>query len=542
MKNFLLRRFYSRSLSFRLYLLIIPTTILAIALYGYLSARVARRMLDAQVEKSTMEIATELAADLAGNNAPKGPDRLHHWLEEWVEANFFITRIDLFEVSGTLKRIDSTSGSSTPSVFVDESIAVKQSKVQVVNEYRGTERLLKVIAPFVDPSSGKAGCVSVTSSLRQSDLFVETHDRIALVLVPAFVMVLILMLHFLFTRVMTRRIDQLSHAMTAARNGNLKMRVPELYEDELGIIGRRFNDTMDDIEAAWRERDRLVEELKSFNIHLQEKIDDATQEISSANAQLLKVNEDLLESQRLLTQYERMAVAGQLAASFAHEIGSPLSAISTHLELLLEDARGHAESKRRIQLIQDQLSRITRFVEDLLSETRLAAEVRNPIQVNDVLKQTLLFLEQHLKKHRIKIEADLIAGLPQIIADGHQLQQVFLNLFNNACDAMPEGGTIRIVTGVETGREGRESVLVTISDTGCGIAQEKQADIFEPFFTTKDLRRGSGLGLSIVARIVRQHNGTIEFQSTPNVGTTFKLRFPALPVPAARIMVVGAEG
>ena len=126
------------------------------------------------------------------------------------------------------------------------------------------------------------------------------------------------------------------------------------------------------------------------------------------------------------------------------------------------------------------------------------------------------------------MESRLQPDLPEIEANGQQLQQVFLNLLNNAADAMPDGGTIRVETGTETDAGGRDTAWATVSDSGVGMSEEEQKRIFEPFFSTKDFRRGTGLGLSIAARIIRQHEGTIELESEPGKGTTFKICFPAL--------------
>jgi signal transduction histidine kinase len=178
--------------------------------------------------------------------------------------------------------------------------------------------------------------------------------------------------------------------------------------------------------------------------------------------------------------------------------------------------------------VQEQIGRITGFVEEMLAETRASTQAKSPLQLNQVLKQILLFLEQHLARHRVKVEAILASDLPEIEANAHQLQQVFLNLLNNACDAMPEGGTVRLTTSAERGPGDQQFVTVSVADTGVGIPVDRQAHIFEPFFTTKDLRRGTGLGLSITARIVREHNGSIRLSSAPEAGTTFTIRFPAV--------------
>ncbi len=534
----LLKYFNSRSLSLRLYALIIPTTVLAIGLFGTLNTRVISHIVDTQVEQSTREIALKLAADIAANSVPSDPARLHSWLEELTETNSFISRIDIFvRTEKELKRTATTSAASTPPLTVDESVAVEQARTQVVLQYREKERLVKVIAPVLGPI-GATGCVSVTGSLNQSDLFVRVQNRTALILVPAVVLVLILMLHNSFTRVLTSRIGRLSHAMTEAGTGNLRVRAPVEREDELGLIAARYNETMDEIERASRERDRLLEELQHFNVNLQEKVHEATQELSTANERLRQVNQELIEAQRTASKYERMAVAGQLAATFAHEIGSPLSAMSTHLQLLAEDAECSADSKRRIGLIQDQVHRITSFVEELLTETRAAARTAVAIDINEVLRHVLGFVEEHLTRRRVHVSLRLGEDLPKIIADAQQLQQVFLNLLNNAGDAMPDGGTIRIITEVEDPFVTPPYVVASVGDTGDGIPEEKQVHIFEPFFTTKDLKRGTGLGLSIAARIIRQYGGTIRFESTKGAGTTFFVRLPAacpLPVSAAGV-------
>lgn len=530
------RRFLNtRSISFRLYLIVIPATILAILLISYVDSRVAATVLENKVRNDTITIAENLAYDLARLQQPLSAEAMHPRLTELVETNPYITRIEVFSFfDGGVTMIDTTSSASPPS-YIDEETAIEQGKPLLTQEYQDRRRALKVIIPFRRSGGIVNGCVSITSSLEQSDLVIEVYDRIDLFLIPISVLALVLLLHHLFTRVLTGRIRRLGWAMTQARGGALEKRAQVERRDELGIIAQVFNETMAEIEGASKERDRLLEEQKTFNALLQDKVRDATHELSAANFQLRQANQDLIETQNRLTRYERMAVAGQMAAAFAHEVGSPLSAISTHLELMNEESGCGEEAQRRVRLIQEQVNRITGFVEELLSETRAAVHAISKVQLNDILSQLLLFLAQHLERHQIRIETALHPGLPQIEANPQELQQVFLNLLNNAAEAMPGGGTIRVVTRQERDANERDLVVAAISDTGIGIPPEEQRQIFEPFFTTKELRRGTGLGLSIAARIVRQHAGTIELESTPGAGTTFTIRFPAVraeaPVP-----------
>ncbi len=397
----------------------------------------------------------------------------------------------------------------------------------MLHQYQEGERLVKVIVPIVETSPRQVrGCVSLVSTLRQSDLLREVHYEIALFLIPAAVAVLIVMLHLMFTRAVTRRIDRVVGAMTRARAGELQHRVAVDARDEIGTVAQGFNDMMDEIERTSADRARLLQEQKNFNLELQERVREATRDLSAANDRLSQLNEDLVETQRRLTQAERTALAGYMAATFAHEIGSPLSAMSTQLQLMAEDPVATPDMARRIDLVQQQLSRITWYVEELLSETRAPGQARGLVQINDILRQLLLFLEHHLARRGVSLETDFGAGLFPVDANAQQLQQVFLNVLNNAGDALPDGGKIVVKTRLENAGDSGRQVVVSISDNGIGIPLEKQARIFEPFFSTKDLRRGTGLGLTIAAKIIRQHHGRIEVQSVPGQGTTLTIRLP----------------
>jgi signal transduction histidine kinase len=525
-----LRRYVdTRSISFRLYLIIIPATVLSILLISYVDSSIAARLLEDKVTRNTTTLANQLAADLSREQTPLPAEILGQWLRQLLETNAFATRIEVFKLeNGILTRISTTSSSMTQPTTIDELIAVQQSQTAILHPYNDRERTLKVIVPYQNPFALITGCVSVSSSLRQADDILEVHQRIDIFLITASVLLLVVLLHYLFVRGLTGRIGRLGQAMTEARSGALEKRAPVDRHDELGVIAQLFNETMEEIERASRERDRLLEEQKDFNARLRARVQEATQELSSANLRLSQANQDLIDTQRRLTRYERMAVAGQMAAAFAHEVGSPLSAISTHLELMAEERSCSEETRRRIRLIQEQLNRITGFVEELLAETRAAAQAFGRVRLNDILQQLVTFLGQHFERHRIVLESRLQPDLPEIEANGQQLQQVFLNLLNNAADAMPNGGTIRVDTGTEADAGGRKMTWATVSDSGVGISHEEQKRIFEPFFSTKDFRRGTGLGLSIAARIIRQHEGTIGLESEPGKGTTFKICFPAL--------------
>jgi len=534
--------FWVRSIAFRLHLFIVTTIVSTVLLVSYLDSRVSIRLIDSEIERNAKLTTSQLADDLSRVDAPAEPATIQAWLRRSMESESYIARIDVYRLSGgNVARFVTTSSSQTQPFAAAEAAAIRDSRALTIPGFQERERYLKIIVPFTD-SSGIKSCISLIASLRQSELVGTIHTRIAYFLVPGSVLLTMVLLHFLFTKLLIRRFDRLIAAMNEASRGNLEIRAPVEHEDEIGIIARRYNEMMKQIELASRERDRLLDEQKTFNTQLQERVAEATREVSDTNQTLRQVNEDLLDTQRRLTRAERAAVVGQMAATFAHEIGSPLSAISTHLELMSEDKTISEDTRRRLNLIGDQVSRITSFVEELLSETRASLQTRSLVQLNRILQQLLLFLEQHLERQRVKVETRFSPDLPEIEANPQQLQQVFLNLLNNACDAMPSGGTVLVETFSGSDPDGHY-VVASVKDNGSGIPEEKQARIFEPFFTTKELHRGTGLGLSIAAKIIRQHQGEIELHSVPGEGTTFTIRFRVpVSLPTASHQALGGKG
>jgi hypothetical protein len=221
---------------------------------------------------------------------------------------------------------------------------------------------------------------------------------------------------------------------------------------------------------------------------------------------------------------EKMASIGLLAAGVAHEVNTPLTGISSFTQMLMEGADRHDPRTRLLEKIEQQTFRAAKIVNGLLALSRTAAPGtgdRTPVDVNVVVTDVLALLEHQFETHRIKARRDLSAQPALVLGMEHKLQQVFLNLFLNARDAMPKGGWLSISTRVEGDR-----VLVEVGDTGSGIPSEHLARIYDPFFTTKAIAQGTGLGLSITYGIVREHDGSIDCTSVVGQGTRFTLAFP----------------
>jgi two-component system, NtrC family, sensor kinase len=234
-----------------------------------------------------------------------------------------------------------------------------------------------------------------------------------------------------------------------------------------------------------------------------------------------------VELENQLSQADKLSSIGLLAAGVAHEVNTPLAVISSYAQMLSKQVQGDERKSAVLEKITRQTFRASEIVNNLLNFSRTSGAEFAEVDVNRVITETLSLLEHQFKTSRIRVDDELAAQLPPIQGNAGRLQQVFLNLFLNAKDAMPEGGTLKISTSNGDG------VRVVVSDTGSGIAQEHIHRIYDPFFTTKSAgqnghKRGTGLGLSVTYGIIQEHAGKIHVESSPAQGTTFYLDFPML--------------
>ncbi len=228
---------------------------------------------------------------------------------------------------------------------------------------------------------------------------------------------------------------------------------------------------------------------------------------------------------------EKMASIGLLAAGVAHEVNTPLTGISSFTQMLLEGADPQDPRTRVLEKIERQTFRAAKIVNGLLNLSRPGASAATDVaavDINTVINDVLSLLEHQFELQRVKVRRELSDEAISVLGVEQKLQQVFLNLFLNAKDAMPKGGWLSIATRLDNGQ-----AVVEVSDTGSGIPSEYLARIYDPFFTTKAIGRGTGLGLSITYGIVREHDGSIDCDSTIGQGTRFTVRFPLTP--AARL-------
>ena len=270
-------------------------------------------------------------------------------------------------------------------------------------------------------------------------------------------------------------------------------------------------------------KQRLQHQGKSLTLNVS-----ITPLVSKSNERIgrLLLFDDVTQRQRTeeqMSQTEKLTSLGLLAAGVAHEVNTPLAVISNYIQMLAKQMPEGDPRQSIIDKIVKQTFRASEIVNNLLNFSRTGAAEAADIDVNRVVEETLSLVAHPLKTSHIQVMKQLGEPLPAVRGSANKLQQVFLNLFLNARDAMPGGGMLEVRTAAHNG-----SVEIEVADTGAGIAREHIHRIFDPFFTTKANGRGTGLGLSVSYGIIKEHAGKIDVRSTPGKGTSFHVEFPAV--------------
>lgn len=291
-----------------------------------------------------------------------------------------------------------------------------------------------------------------------------------------------LLLVLLIVRTISRPLQRITLAAVQVTEGNYGTQVDlRKSNDEIGLLANSFNEMSRKMSAD-------IESLRSLN--------------------------------EKLARAERLAAMGTLAAGVAHEVNNPLASISSLVQMLRSQSADNAETREKLDLISTQIDRITRVTRDLTEFARVRPASRSEVDINEVIEASLRLASFDSEFQKLELVKSLSSDLGRIIADGDQLQQVFLNLLLNSRDAMPLGGRLSITSARKNGE-----ITISIKDSGAGISDSARTQLFDPFFTTKPAGKGTGLGLSVCYGIVSAHDGRIEVESESG-GTVFNVILP----------------
>jgi two-component system, NtrC family, sensor kinase len=410
----------------------------------------------------------------------------------------------------------------------------------ITDPQRDSQHRLRVASP-ISVDGRVIGAAYAEFSTAQFDEVLEYQHQLSLSRRVITGAVIVLAINIFLYWYVHRPVGALLTAVKAVTEGTMTTTVPVNGDDEIGTLASRFNRMVERIRTTTNENARLFEALQHAHNGLQLKVDEATAEVRQKNRELARSNELLSTAQRDAARAQRLSAIGQLAATVAHKIGTPLTALSGHIQLLQEDPDLTADARRRLQIVEGQIEQTSRIIQDLLIYGRKPEPMFEPMDLNACVEDCLSLMSPEIARRNVTLLADF-NGSPMIIyGDSQQLQEVFCNLIDNAIDAMPTGGTLTIrVHPMDPERtpahqaEPAGSYAVDIIDTGQGIPRDMMDQIFQPFFTTKKAGRGTGLGLAIAAETIRAHGGAMAVESEPGKGSHFTVTLPAAVRPIAK--------
>jgi len=316
---------------------------------------------------------------------------------------------------------------------------------------------------------------------------------------------------FLLSKYFVAPLKHMASITLDIARGDLTRTVDIRSDDEIGQLSLNFNNMTRALKVSYDEKENIMAQLRE-NVNNLEK----------ANKELVNINEQLSETQDRLVRSEKLAVVGKLASGVGHELRNPLGAIKTALYIIRKTnlnnnvINNSQKSNQLFEIIEKETERSVKIVNDLLGFSRTAKPAVSPADIKLIIESSL---------SRVKIPANieekvlLEEPLPLISVDATQIDQVFVNLIQNACDAMQKGGLLTIHA-----RKENEFLTVTFTDTGCGIPENAKNKIFDPLFTTKP--KGMGLGLAISINIIQRHEGYIDLKSKEGEGASFIVKLP----------------
>ncbi len=387
-----------------------------------------------------------------------------------------------------------------------------EKRTRVFSDDSGTQYLSITRGIYNEPSCYTADCHAHSSEEKKIgvlDLVVSQGQMADLahvhhrdVIISTTVMLIVLSLcHYLVARkYICDPIQGLLERTQALSEGDLSARVENLSNDELGELGSSFNNMADNLAQAQIE-------LQDWGNTLEQKVEKRTAEITDMQSQLLRS--------------AKLASMGKLVAGIAHEINNPLTGILMFASLSSKTPDLPPQVKDNLDLIVSETGRCAKIVRGLLEFARESFPEKKPDSINRIIEHTLELVSQQAIFQDIDVRYRGGDGLPDLEVDADQIQQVFFNMFINAGQAMPNGGSLTITTDyVEQAKE----VQIVIEDTGAGISQENLDKIFDPFFSTK-AQKGFGLGLSVSYGIINNHGGRVDVKSHVGEGTRFSIYF-----------------
>ncbi len=521
------------SLHAKLFLLLgLVTSLLTVAV-AYSITRNSRRELENYSRKLVIEASGTVETDIIERDPTfKDPDKLDQLLESIAGPDRSIFQIDVFKRVGRSTEVELVRSSGEESIVdwgpeIGSYMSLPGPQAELVDLNTGG-RAWKVYLPIRThrPGQPPIGLIRAYCDLERWEVVWDNNVKRTLRIIPGVLLGEFILLWLILRMLISDPIEAMVLAMQQLERGEPGARAPVRRGDELGLIAASFNRMAVELQRAGEEREGLIHEIRGLNANLQDRIDDALFELQAKNHELAALVERNALLREELGAQERLAVAGQLTATFAHEVGTPLNLVTGHLQLLDAQKDLPDKARERLEVIGAQIRRVGDIVRRLLDLTRRPQLHREPQPFKELLSDLEQLWSPTLAAHGITVEAEAPADCC-LNVDRKQMEQLFLNLMNNAVDAMPSGGKVRLTA--QPSPESSPGGLwwqVRFQDSGQGIPAGLLGQVFRPMFTTKPEGKGTGLGLSICREIVRSHGGDIQIESTVGSGTCLTFTLP----------------
>ena len=489
------------SLRARLLLLVAIVVAAVITTATYLQVRSFERTVELELIRTADGATRAVIDDLTARGTAFDPSDVRDTLSELMEASPALRSLSIFQADAQEVQVVASTSSEERAESLELAREVMKAGTR---RMEADARRVLVAVPLLRPLRSMAVVASVSmTSVEQAR---SRGREVAMAFALPTILLVTLLIDVVTRRVVHLPIAELQRTIRRVSEGDLTSRAPILRRDELGMVAAGLNDMLSRLEHA--------------SDLLQQRVREATSELLVRNAELEESYQRVLGLQEALARAERMAAVGEMAASVAHQVGTPLNLVSGYVQMIREDPQTQTAVRQRLEIVEAQLSQVTHVLRTMLDEARRPSP-RTATSLAPLVERACAIARPRLARSGVQVDVRLDEPLPAVDANAAQLELALLNLVTNALDAMPEGGTLSI-RGARTER----GIRLEVADTGPGIPPDLLPHLFEPWVTTKPVGHGTGLGLGIVREVVRDHGGDIHAANQPGGGAIFTIDLP----------------
>jgi signal transduction histidine kinase len=495
--------FRSASLMFKVLFATSFVLVIAISINAWWEIRLLKKSIDGLTYQKTAIISEFIEKNVIQTMERRKHFEIHQVLKNYTYGG--IWKINLFTPDGIIRAssIDAEFKQPVedPDLFTRNQFFIREEHVQGKDGKTEHARIYYFNRPILNKPECHSchpaavhtiATLTVANSLKDMDEEIFRQKRDTVIIAVLTVAALSFVLGLLFLRFVNNPLSKLTEVMKRVEEGDLNARVTLQGDDEMGRLARNLNAMTEKLQAAKKEAEQF--------------------------------------HQALVQRADRMASIGELASGIAHELRNPLAGIQGAIHILAEGFPREDTRRRVTDEIQKQIYKMERLVRDLLNYAKPVRSHYVLTNIHEVIDGVLSFFMTQLgSPENFNVEKHYFSPMPKTMVDPSTMEQAFLNIVLNAHKAMPQGGTLTIVTQLLNGDK-TEAVQVVFEDTGVGIPEQNLSKVFNPFFSTRP--DGTGLGLSITKNIIEQHGGTIIAQSQVNRGTRFIITLPVTKTPA----------